>query len=105
MQQYKYKMSSILKKLALKSYKNFIIQSRRNFLGITKTYQRTLEKRPFLVQAVQAGLLMGAGDLCAQKFFTQTETVNIDYIRTLKFFTIGTFIVRIILDNFEGKQK
>lgn len=86
-------MSSILKKLALKSYKSCIMQSRRNFLGITKSYRRTLEKRPYLVQAIQAGILMGAGDLIAQKFFADTEAANIDYIRTLKFFSIGFLLI------------
>lgn len=82
-------MTSIFKKLVLKSYKTCVLQSRRNLLGLAKSYQRTLEKRPYLVQAVQAGILMGAGDLCAQTFFTENETVNIDYIRTLKFCSIG----------------
>ncbi|KAJ6618222.1 Protein Mpv17 [Pseudolycoriella hygida] len=82
-------MSSILKKLALKSYNNYMVLSQRKFQTITKTYQRTLEKRPYLMQAIQAGILMGAGDLCAQKFFSQTETVDIDYIRTAKFCSIG----------------
>ncbi len=88
-------MSSVLKKLALASYKNCVIQSRRNFLGITKSYQRTLEKRPYLVQAIQAGILMGSGDLCAQTFFPTSESNEIDYIRTLKFCSIGfAFVVR-----------
>lgn len=52
-----------------------------------------IENDRFSVQAVQAGLLMGAGDLCAQKFFTKQETVDIDYIRTLKFFSIGFLLV------------
>lgn len=65
------------------------MQSRRNFLGIAKSYQRTLEKRPYLVQAIQAGILMGAGDICAQTFFNENQTANIDYIRTLKFCCVG----------------
>lgn len=88
-------MSSILKKLALSTYKNCVMQSRRNFLGFTKSYQRTLEKRPYLVQAVQAGIIMGAGDLFAQICFAPNKTVTIDYIRTLQFFSIGFgFVVR-----------
>lgn len=69
------------------------MQSRRNFLGITKSYRRTLEKRPYLVQAMQAGVLMGAGDLIAQRFFSHSEPANIDYIRTLKFCTIGFMLI------------
>lgn len=88
-------MSSVLKKLALKSYQNCVQQSRRNFLGLAKSYQKTLEKRPYLVQAIQSGILMGAGDFCAQKFFTKGESVNIDYVRTLKFCTIG-FILTVM---------
>lgn len=76
------------------------MQSRRNMMGIAKSYQRTLEKRPYLVQAIQAGILMGAGDLCAQTFFPQTETVNIDYVRTLKFCSIG-FVLTVRIFNSE----
>lgn len=86
-------MSTILRKAILHSYKSCVAQSRRNFVGLTKSYQKTLDKRPYLVQAVQAGILMGAGDLCAQKFFSTNETVNIDYIRTLKFCSIGFVFV------------
>lgn len=88
-------MSSIFRKTILHSYKGCVTHSRRNFSGMAKSYRRTLEKRPYLVQAIQAGLLMGAGDLCAQTFFPSSETVNIDYVRTLKFCSIGfAFVVR-----------
>ncbi|KAG4072063.1 hypothetical protein HA402_015562 [Bradysia odoriphaga] len=86
-------MSSKLSKTILHSYKNCVTYSRRNFVGIARSYQRTLDKRPYLVQAIQAGILMGAGDLCAQRFFSSSETVQIDYIRTLKFCSIGFVFV------------
>lgn len=86
-------MSSILKKLALKSYENCVKQSRRNFLGLAKSYHRALQKRPYFVQATQTGILMGAADLFAQTFFTKSDTNKIDYIRTLKFCAIGFVLI------------
>lgn len=56
---------------------------------LLKFYQEALRKRPYLVQAVQAGTLMGAGDLISQTFI---EKRSPDLKRTLKFSSIGFFI-------------
>lgn len=55
-----------------------------------KIYQQTLNRRPLLVQAIQAGTLMGAGDLISQKFIEKQSIL--DFQRTIKFASIGFFI-------------
>lgn len=59
-----------------------------------KIYQDVLARRPYLVQAVQTGALMGAGDLISQTFI---EKQSPDFIRTLRFSSIGFFICVSIL--------
>ncbi|XP_045760928.1 protein Mpv17 [Maniola jurtina] len=58
--------------------------------GIFQIYQKVLARRPYLVQAIQTGALMGAGDLIAQIIIEKKSTV--DYKRTLKFSSIGLFV-------------
>lgn len=57
-----------------------------------KIYQNALLRRPYLVQAVQTGALMGAGDIISQTFVEHRSLKVFDYKRTLKFASIGLFI-------------
>lgn len=56
---------------------------------IFQIYQRILNRRPYLVQAIQTGTLMGAGDLIAQTLIEKKSFRDVDYARTLKFSSIG----------------
>ncbi|XP_023934454.1 protein Mpv17 [Bicyclus anynana] len=60
------------------------------FRGIFQMYQKVLVRHPYLVQAVQTGTLMGAGDLISQTLIEKVSIV--DYKRTLKFSSIGFFV-------------
>lgn len=60
--------------------------------GIFQFYQKLLNKRPYLVQAVQTGTLMGAGDLISQSLIEDKALKHIDYRRTLRFSSIGFFV-------------
>lgn len=60
--------------------------------GLFKMYQDVLRRRPYLVQAVQTGALMGSGDLISQFLVEQKSITNVDYMRTLKFSSIGFFV-------------
>ncbi|CAF4784285.1 unnamed protein product [Pieris macdunnoughi] len=56
---------------------------------IFQIYQRLLNRRPYLVQAIQTGTLMGAGDLISQTFIEKKSFRDADYARTIKFSSIG----------------
>lgn len=60
--------------------------------GVFKLYQKLLNNRPYLVQAIQAGTLMGAGDVISQTLIEKNGLKNIEYKRTLKFASIGFFV-------------
>lgn len=60
--------------------------------SIFKLYQQALVRRPYLVQAVQTGALMGAGDLISQTLIEKKSLKQVDYIRTIKFSSIGFFV-------------
>ncbi|KAJ0181148.1 hypothetical protein K1T71_003233 [Dendrolimus kikuchii] len=60
--------------------------------GIFKLYQEALSRRPYLVQAIQTGTLMGAGDLISQSFIERKLFSQVDFARTLKFSSIGFFV-------------
>ncbi|XP_013195451.1 protein Mpv17 [Amyelois transitella] len=60
--------------------------------GVFKFYQQALVRRPYLVQAVQTGALMGAGDLISQTLIENKSSKSIDYRRTLQFSSIGFFV-------------
>lgn len=68
---------------------HFIISKAR---GVFKLYQKLLNNRPYLVQAIQAGTLMGAGDVISQTLIENNGFNNIEYKRTLKFASIGFFV-------------
>lgn len=57
-----------------------------------KFYQQTLQRRPYLVQAVQTGTLMAAGDLISQTVIEKKALKHIDYKRTIGFSSIGFFV-------------
>lgn len=58
----------------------------------SRLYKRALDKHPILVQSVQAGILMGAGDIIAQTFVEKRTLSTIDRMRAVRFFGIGFFI-------------
>lgn len=60
--------------------------------GIFKIYQQALVRRPYLIQAVQTGALMGAGDLISQTIIEKKTLKHVDYMRTIKFSSIGFFV-------------
>ncbi|KAM3966876.1 mitochondrial inner membrane protein Mpv17-like isoform 1-T3 [Aphomia sociella] len=68
------------------------MQATMRFRNIFKLYQQALARRPYLVQAVQAGTLMGAGDIISQTIIEKTKLKEIDYKRTLQFSSIGLFV-------------
>lgn len=83
-----------MKQLIDRSYQAFLRNSninRRPF--VVKAYQNALVKRPVLMQAIQAGTLMGAGDVIAQTVFEKTRIQDLDCKRSMKFFAIGFCIV------------
>ncbi|CAK1599754.1 unnamed protein product [Parnassius mnemosyne] len=63
-----------------------------NVRKILKIYQTLLNKRPYLVQAVQTGTLMGAGDFISQTVIEKKSVKYVDYKRTLRFSSIGFFV-------------
>ncbi|XP_053601404.1 protein Mpv17 [Plodia interpunctella] len=59
--------------------------------GFFKLYQQALVRRPYLMQGLQSGILMGAGDLISQTVIEKKST-DINYKRTLQFTSIGMFV-------------
>ncbi|CAH0699089.1 unnamed protein product [Spodoptera exigua] len=60
--------------------------------GLFKLYLDTLQRRPYLVQAVQTGVLMGSGDLISQTLIERKHITKVDLTRTIKFSSIGFFV-------------
>ncbi|RVE45581.1 hypothetical protein evm_009778 [Chilo suppressalis] len=60
--------------------------------NLFKLYQQSLNRRPYLMQAVQTGTLMAAGDLICQTFIEKKTTKQVDYKRTIGFSSIGFFV-------------
>lgn len=60
--------------------------------GLVKLYQNVLCRRPYLVQAVQTGTLMAAGDAISQTLIENTPIKDLDYKRMVKFASIGFFV-------------
>ena len=59
-------------------------------MSLFRIYQRLLTSYPILMQSVQSGLLMGTGDVIAQKYVE--KKYDLDLVRTIKFGSIGFFI-------------
>lgn len=68
--------------------------------SLSGRYQNLLKTRPFLLQAVQAGVLMGAGDFIAQAYVEKTPVKDVNYMRTFRFFALGLVYVVSILNMF-----
>ncbi|KAF4533027.1 hypothetical protein B566_EDAN000719 [Ephemera danica] len=56
-----------------------------------KLYRRVLDKHPYVTQAIQTGILMGAGDVIAQVGVEKKTAETFDVRRTLCFTGIGIF--------------
>ncbi|KAK9888520.1 hypothetical protein WA026_000771 [Henosepilachna vigintioctopunctata] len=61
--------------------------------SLIKAYQKLLHTYPLLIQSGQTGVLMGLGDVIAQKFIEGKSFENHDMRRTFTFFGIGTCFV------------
>ncbi|XP_031769638.1 protein Mpv17 [Galleria mellonella] len=68
------------------------MQTTMRLQSIFKLYQKALVRRPYLVQAVQTGTLMGAGDIISQTIIEKKLIKELDYKRTLQFSSIGLFV-------------
>lgn len=60
--------------------------------GFLKIYKNALERRPYMMQAVQTGVLMGAGDFICQTFIEKKSVQDTDFRRTIQFSSIGLFV-------------
>eukprot|EP00095_Tigriopus_kingsejongensis_P001936 maker-scaffold246_size239296-snap-gene-1.29 protein:Tk01936 transcript:maker-scaffold246_size239296-snap-gene-1.29-mRNA-1 annotation:"Mpv17" len=58
---------------------------------VWKLYLGALNRSPWLTQMAQTGVLMGTGDLMAQKLLEQKD--EIDVVRCLRFVGLGSFLV------------
>ncbi|CAG9783060.1 unnamed protein product [Diatraea saccharalis] len=60
--------------------------------SIFKLYQQLLNRRPYLMQAVQTGTLMAAGDIICQSLIEKKKLRHLDVKRTIGFSSIGFFV-------------
>lgn len=60
--------------------------------SMTSDRPRSIERYIFIFSNIQAGALMGTGDFLAQTVLEKTKVSQLDYVRTLRFFSIGFFI-------------
>lgn len=60
---------------------------------VKSSYKTTLRKFPIATQAVQASLLMGAGDVIAQHAVEKVPLNSLNLRRTAEFSTLGLFLV------------
>lgn len=77
-------------------------------MSLSTLYKRALVRYPVLVQSVQSGLLMGAGDVIAQGFIERKDWQSFDGMRAFKFFGIGFCVgvsMRCVLRYYPGWQK
>ncbi|XP_044267064.1 protein Mpv17 [Tribolium madens] len=76
-----------------------------------KVYETFLIRHPKMTQAVQTGVLMGAGDVISQVFIEEQPVKKLNYKRTLQFVSVGAFYVGPaltiwygVLDKYVGKS-
>ncbi|XP_048005266.1 protein Mpv17 [Leguminivora glycinivorella] len=81
------------------------------FRDMFKLYQNALARRPYLMQAIQSGALMGAGDVISQTLIEKKTLKDLDYRRTCQFASIGLFVggpaLRVwygVLQKYIGKE-
>lgn len=89
-------MSLLLRPMLLRnSYRCGIVlrSNMSTYKSPISNYNNLLKRKPILVGAVQAGVLMGAGDFVAQYVIEGTPLNRVDYIRSAKFFCLGLFFV------------
>nr|XP_021182846.1 protein Mpv17 [Helicoverpa armigera] len=60
--------------------------------GLFRLCQKSLSRRPYVVPAIQTGVLMGSGDIISQTLIENIRITDIDVKRTLKFSSIGFFV-------------
>ncbi|XP_027225233.1 protein Mpv17 isoform X1 [Penaeus vannamei] len=60
---------------------------------IRRSYSHLLHKYPMAVQSIQAGVLMGAGDVISQFVIEKKSTSQYEWQRTARFIGLGTFFV------------
>jgi len=71
-------------------------------MGTISRIATWFQRRPLLVASSQAGALMAAGDLIAQKFVEKKKTKEIDLKRTVRFGMVGFVIVGPLLRTWYG---
>ncbi|XP_050728735.1 protein Mpv17-like [Eriocheir sinensis] len=70
--------------------------------SVYKAYARLLKTHPMAVQCLQAGTLMGAGDVTSQMLIERKTFREYEWQRTARFFALGTFLVAPILSRWYG---
>ncbi|XP_055377410.1 mpv17-like protein isoform X2 [Condylostylus longicornis] len=61
------------------------------FRNIARLYTGLVERHPYITQALQVSLLMGTGDIIAQRYVEKTQISEINKTRTLQFCAVGLF--------------
>ncbi|KAK4306710.1 hypothetical protein Pmani_021491 [Petrolisthes manimaculis] len=70
--------------------------------SLARAYSQALKKYPFTIQALQAGTLMGAGDVSSQILVERKTAKQYEWKRTVRFFALGTFLVAPVLTKWYG---
>lgn len=60
---------------------------------LQNVYKYVLNNHPYATQGVQAGMIMGAGDVLAQVAIENRSLDNINILRTGQFTMLGTFLI------------
>ncbi|KAG0714259.1 Protein Mpv17 [Chionoecetes opilio] len=70
--------------------------------SVYRAYSRLLTKYPMTVQSLQAGALMGAGDVSSQFIVERRPVSEYEWRRTARFFALGSFFVAPVLTRWYG---